>query len=549
MKNDQDDEDDEEKEPKRHVAASTMNDNFEPKIELRSSIIDDDAMFDELLSIEAFNCLDNNNLNKLEKGASNKALDLNNLNSPLTDETVLLNNLEKSDENDLQMNINLNETDKKDSDNEAAHSSHNNNRDDFIDEDFQLNINSESDANSDSNENAIDADCAEKESKEIDQEVLECELNEIKSEIIELMPNKVLVIETDEYEESGDVSKILNNTQDENNGDEEAADDDACALRFKSVSSIEDNSTDMLLRRAPVEQVKIWSDAEALLMQVPQTDASSCGLIAIINVLKALQFEFDFDRLCAEVRFNRRDERAPLPQYLFSRSVAGMNAAELMENLVRVTSGTIVGRFFPFWPPTSVDVVVWLAHWMARGAVPVALLNLQREAIWGFVPDAWHFQMIYGCDGKETVFLTNPVESKSVQVLSNELASESVLLVRSWDVVKFFRLNGGNLADLALVDDRRWTEMNVLGQVVHVLREFKFSAQQQQQQTGCGAASSVPVPIGANGSLAGCSGGCSNLTTHVKIPASYVPGIMLFVYSDSTLAKELFEAPDLPCKL
>ena len=119
--------------------------------------------------------------------------------------------------------------------------------------------------------------------------------------------------------------------------------------------------------------------------------------------------------------------------------------------------------------------------------MPVALLNLQKTPVWGFIPDAWHHQMIYACDSHH-VYLTNPLETKSVETMLNELTSESVLLVRSHDVCKRFHANPTSLVDLidlpAIVtpgrsresvdeERRRWHDMNVLGQVLTVLREAK----------------------------------------------------------------------------
>ena len=50
--------------------------------------------------------------------------------------------------------------------------------------------------------------------------------------------------------------------------------------------------------------------------------------------------------------------------------------------------------------------------------MPSALLNLQKMPIWGFIPDAWHHQMIYACE-TESVYLTNPLEIKTVDTINN----------------------------------------------------------------------------------------------------------------------------------
>ena len=47
-----------------------------------------------------------------------------------------------------------------------------------------------------------------------------------------------------------------------------------------------------------------------------------------------------------------------------------------------------------------VDLSHWLAHWIRKGAVPIATLNLQKGVTKGqTVPDAWHHQVrpLYTC--------------------------------------------------------------------------------------------------------------------------------------------------------
>lgn len=226
--------------------------------------------------------------------------------------------------------------------------------------------------------------------------------------------------------------------------------------------------------------------------------------------------------------------------------------------------------------------------------MPVALLNLQKISIWGFIPDAWHHQMIYACD-PDGVHLTNPIERVSIETLMLELTSESVLLVRSQDVVKRFKANTTNLMELLTMtcqpsrEKRRWFEMNVLGQVINVLREHKASelggpadgsadllndfdsadASTLLQNGSSEDFSRVDMAhyhhhatqfmAETNGGFLGSGGGTSasgassssssaSLTTHVAIPASYVPGITLFAYRDSQLFQEILSASELSLK-
>ena len=56
-----------------------------------------------------------------------------------------------------------------------------------------------------------------------------------------------------------------------------------------------------------------------------------------------------------------------LAQYLFSRSKAGMNATEMLENIQKVTSNKINGRFFPFKLIQHNHLTKWLAKWIRKG--------------------------------------------------------------------------------------------------------------------------------------------------------------------------------------
>ena len=121
--------------------------------------------------------------------------------------------------------------------------------------------------------------------------------------------------------------------------------------------------------------------------------------------------------------------------------------------------------------------------------------------------------MIFGV-GPSGVYLTNPLQNVPEQILSEQLSSPSELLVRRNDViVRASQCDGGYVdaeCDLSLLSrhaDERWDQLNVLGQVVNVLRE------EQAMRRGPPA----PAP------------GKATQTSHVKIPAIYQSGISLFV--------------------
>jgi hypothetical protein len=188
--------------------------------------------------------------------------------------------------------------------------------------------------------------------------------------------------------------------------------------------------------------------------------------------------------------------------------------------------------------------------------------------------------MVYACD-INNVYLTNPLETKSIETIMNELTSESVLLVRCYDVIKRFSANNSNLIDLISLsgfssDERkRWLDMNVIGQVLSILREHKANQESNggvsrgvgggggvflldelndvanSQSSGSSESvnsmlnSAVLIHSVENGGGGGGVNQSLNLK-HITIPASYKSGITLFAYKDSELFKEILEAKELP---
>ena len=80
----------------------------------------------------------------------------------------------------------------------------------------------------------------------------------------------------------------------------------------------------------------------------------------------------DLDAINSKVKINSRIPESmasttTLAQYLFSRSVAGMNAQELIQNIENITDSQITGRFFAFYPPRDINLSQWLAHWIRKG--------------------------------------------------------------------------------------------------------------------------------------------------------------------------------------
>ncbi|KAK3731783.1 hypothetical protein RRG08_035447 [Elysia crispata] len=270
--------------------------------------------------------------------------------------------------------------------------------------------------------------------------------------------------------------------------------------------------------RLRVDRVMIWNEYEAYVMQFKQIAVSACGQTAVLNVLKALKIACEKSAVCKVIQGSLRKEDADIPEYLFSRAVAGTTAEELMSGIETLSGGTVGGRFFAFWPLRKVKLLQWLAYWMKRGAIPVATLNLQQgpHSVWQ-VPDSWHHQMVYGVS-HQGLYLTNPLEIVSERSAMKQLCSDSVLMVRRQDIISRFRKTT-DLGELLCHPDPRWSTMNVLGQVVNVLREFNMP--------------SVP-------------GYRLQVTSHVSIPACYKAGITLFMRKDKAAWATLLSAPDLP---
>lgn len=124
-----------------------------------------------------------------------------------------------------------------------------------------------------------------------------------------------------------------------------------------------------------------------------------------------------------------------------------------------------MGKFFPLNHHTTnpSKLLTTLATWIDAGCAPLATLNPQKIST---LADAWHHQMIYGVDAN-TVLLTNPLEKIPIDEFLPQITSESVLLIKREDVLKFHQQN----YDLRLLTriGQEWNEMNVLGEYYRIL--------------------------------------------------------------------------------
>ncbi|ELU03241.1 hypothetical protein CAPTEDRAFT_227029 [Capitella teleta] len=269
-----------------------------------------------------------------------------------------------------------------------------------------------------------------------------------------------------------------------------------------------------------IDRVMLWSEFQAYCSALSQIGVSACGATALLNVLKFLDWDVDPDEVNRCVQTRTRAEDAPLGEYLLSRSVAGTTAECLVSAVDQLTDGQVVAKFFHFFPSRDICVRQWLAHWMKRGAVAVATLNLQTAVIEGQdIPDAWHHQMVYGVSPKG-IYLTNPQQLVKASVFSQQISSDSVLLVRRKDVVSRWN-DQTDLSILGSVPDPLWHRLNVLGQVVNMLREEAAST------------SSTSTSSSSSG----------HVSSHITIPAAYKSGITLFMRSTNSALNELLADP------
>jgi len=81
----------------------------------------------------------------------------------------------------------------------------------------------------------------------------------------------------------------------------------------------------------------------------------------------ACNIPFSLDRVKEGVNTRLRAESAPLPEYLFSRSVAGATHVDIIRGLELASEGSLYGRFFCMYPDRVISLTHWLAYWMKKG--------------------------------------------------------------------------------------------------------------------------------------------------------------------------------------
>jgi hypothetical protein len=159
--------------------------------------------------------------------------------------------------------------------------------------------------------------------------------------------------------------------------------------------------------------------------------------------------------------------------------------------------------------------------WMKLGAVPMATLKFQNRSSADntVVGDSWHHMTIYNVLPSGIV-IGDALSIVGELELENQLTTaEPTVLVPRADIVSRWH-DSCNLGVLAMNCDARWRGLNVLGQVINILRESQ---------------------------LPPCSGCRPQMTSHLKLPTHYHSGITLFAVAHSAaFAKLQVESLDLP---
>ena len=140
---------------------------------------------------------------------------------------------------------------------------------------------------------------------------------------------------------------------------------------------------------------------------------------------------------------------------------------------------------------------------------------------------SWQHRMVYGVDPRG-IYLMNPMQIQSPQQVYEQLTADSITYIPRYEIVQRYNQSPTSLTPLAksnnpskLFADTRWRTMNVLGQVVNVLREDR---QLHENETR-----NIPY---------------RPTVTHVRIPSTCSSGMLIF----SKDYNQLLNAMDLPLR-
>jgi len=274
------------------------------------------------------------------------------------------------------------------------------------------------------------------------------------------------------------------------------------SLRLKNSSDLPCRTTWSCLKNEP------WETC------LDSSKSSSCSTVAVIRLLQMLGVEHNSREVGEMMHANHcTTEKTDLCDFLKSQSQAGITADRLINSLTKITSNRVYGKFFSFHPRRRVKLAHWLSSWISLGAVPLATLkfcNKSSSTDTSAPSDCWQHLTIYN------VLPTGIVIGDSLSVvpeseLLDQLAADSSVRLHRSNIVSRWR-EDCDLGVLAIHPDPRWSELNVLGQVINILRESR---------------------------LPSCYGSHPSLTYHLTLPTHHNSGITIFVDADSPAAVEL----------
>ena len=140
---------------------------------------------------------------------------------------------------------------------------------------------------------------------------------------------------------------------------------------------------------------------------------------------------------------------------------------------------------------------------------------------------SWQHRIIYGIEPRG-IYLMNPLQIQTPQQLYEQLTVDSISSIVRQEIVQRYNEHPIPLTALAIDNshskyffDRRWRKMNVLGQVVNVLREDRQSEENETRN----------IPYRPT-------------VTHVRIPSTCSSGILIF----SRDINQLLNANELPLR-
>ena len=102
-------------------------------------------------------------------------------------------------------------------------------------------------------------------------------------------------------------------------------------------------------KEAELSMAMVWSIQEAVERQTLQIGISACGATAVVDVLQALGITVVAELVDSHVRTRLRRNESPLPDYLHSRSEAGVCTQTCTHTHTRTYCHGCRGRVIQIW--------------------------------------------------------------------------------------------------------------------------------------------------------------------------------------------------------